>query len=221
MARGGEVLKFMGDGLLAIFGSRTATRRGLRGGARGGQEALALMDALATRRRGRSRPTPELDIALHVGHVNYGNVGADARLDFTVIGPAVNEASRIERLCEALGRHLLMSQAFAQAAEPAAAAWCRSAATACAACARRRSCSGSPRRTSVPPEGDAALHARLVRDDGDVRVEREVDLLGVAAADVQVIEGGQPRRLPIAFLTRLFQLTLPIALRAALPSCSS
>jgi adenylate cyclase len=60
---------------------------------------------------------PALDIALHVGRVNYGNVGADARLDFTVIGPAVNEASRIERLCETVGRHLVMSQAFARAAD--------------------------------------------------------------------------------------------------------
>ena len=75
------------------------------------------MASLAETRRARSLPTPDLDIALHVGHVNYGNVGADARLDFTVIGPAVNEASRIERLCDALGRHLVMSQSFARAAD--------------------------------------------------------------------------------------------------------
>ena len=48
-------------------------------------------------------PTPGLDIALHFGTVQYGNVGTAARLDFTVIGPAVNEAARIEALCEELG----------------------------------------------------------------------------------------------------------------------
>ncbi len=117
-ARGGEVLKFLGDGLLAIF--RIEDRPSAETCAmalEAAKEALALMAGLAETRRARSLPTPDLDIALHVGHVNYGNVGADARLDFTVIGPAVNEASRIERLCDELGRHLVMSQAFARAAE--------------------------------------------------------------------------------------------------------
>jgi adenylate cyclase len=118
VARGGEVLKFLGDGLLAIF--RIEDKPGAETCAaalEAAKEALALMAGLAETRRARSLPTLDLDIALHVGHVNYGNVGADARLDFTVIGPAVNEASRIERLCDALGRHLVMSQAFAHAAE--------------------------------------------------------------------------------------------------------
>jgi adenylate cyclase len=117
-ARGGEVLKFLGDGLLAIF--RIEDRPSAETCAmalEAAKEALALMTALAERRSLASRPTPALDIALHVGHVNYGNVGADARLDFTVIGPAVNEASRIERLCDVLGRHLVMTEAFARAAE--------------------------------------------------------------------------------------------------------
>jgi adenylate cyclase len=118
VARGGEVLKFLGDGLLAIFRIEDRPRAETCAMAlEAAKEALALTAALAETRRARSLPTPDLDIALHVGHVNYGNVGADARLDFTVIGPAVNEASRIERLCDALGRHLLMSQSFARAAE--------------------------------------------------------------------------------------------------------
>jgi adenylate cyclase len=117
-ARGGEVLKFLGDGLLAIFRIEDRPRAETCAAAlEAAKEALALMAGLAETRRARSLPTPDLDIALHVGHVNYGNVGADARLDFTVIGPAVNEASRIERLCDGLGRHLVMSQAFAQAAD--------------------------------------------------------------------------------------------------------
>jgi adenylate cyclase len=117
-ARGGEVLKFLGDGLLAIFRIEDRPRGETCAMAlEAAKEALRLMAGLAETRGGRSLPTPDLDIALHVGDVNYGNVGADARLDFTVIGPAVNEASRIERLCDALGRHLVMSQAFAQAAD--------------------------------------------------------------------------------------------------------
>jgi adenylate cyclase len=117
-ARGGEVLKFLGDGLLAIFRVEDRPRAEICAAAlKAAKEALALMAGLAETRRAQSMPTPDLDIALHVGHVNYGNVGADARLDFTVIGPAVNEASRIERLCDALGRHLVMSQSFARAAD--------------------------------------------------------------------------------------------------------
>jgi adenylate cyclase len=118
VAHGGEVLKFLGDGLLAIFRIEDKPRAETCAAAlAAAKEALALMASLAETRRARSLPTPDLDIALHVGDVNYGNVGADARLDFTVIGPAVNEASRIERLCDALGRHLVMSQSFARAAD--------------------------------------------------------------------------------------------------------
>ena len=58
----------------------------------------------------------EIDLALHTGEVLYGNVGAADRLDFTVIGPAVNEAARIETLCEPLGRKVLVSAEFAAAA---------------------------------------------------------------------------------------------------------
>jgi adenylate cyclase len=118
VARGGEVLKFLGDGLLAIFRIEDRPRAETCAAAlEAAREALALMAGLAEKRRARLLPTPDLDIALHVGDVNYGNVGADARLDFTVIGPAVNEASRLERLCDELGRHLVMSQSFARAAD--------------------------------------------------------------------------------------------------------
>jgi adenylate cyclase len=117
MQRGGEVLKFLGDGLLAVF--RTDDRRRAATCAAAlaaASDALDLIDVLAARRREAGQPTPGLDIALHVGTVQYGNVGAGARLDFTVIGPAVNEAARIEGLCKALGHPLLVSQAFAEAA---------------------------------------------------------------------------------------------------------
>jgi len=114
---GGEVLKFMGDGLLAVF--RTDDRRRAETCAAAlsaASEALDLMELLATRRQGERKATPGLDIALHVGRVQYGNVGTDTRLDFTVIGPAVNEAARIELLCKELGHPLLVSEAFAAAA---------------------------------------------------------------------------------------------------------
>lgn len=114
---GGEVLKFMGDGLLAAFAVRPAGRAEVCAAALdAATEALALIEALNGRRRAAGRQTAGLDLSLHIGSVQYGNVGAAARLDFTVIGPAVNEASRIERLCEPLGQNLLVSQAFAEAA---------------------------------------------------------------------------------------------------------
>src|SRR4029450_10512280 len=138
-ARRAEVLKSLGDGLLAIFRIEDRPRAETCAAAlAAAKEALALMANLAETRSARSLPTPDLDIALHVGHVNYGNVGADARLDFTVIGPAVNEASRIERLCDALRRHLVMAHSFARGAAP------------------------GPRRLAPP------LHAGLVRDNSDV-----------------------------------------------------
>ena len=62
-----------------------------------------------------AKPIAVVDVALHVGEVLYGNVGAVDRLDFTVIGPAVNEVARIETLCEPLGRKVLVSAALAAA----------------------------------------------------------------------------------------------------------
>jgi adenylate cyclase len=117
VARGGEILKFLGDGILAIFRTEDGTRAAACASAlEAAREALSLIDELARSRRLAARATPGLDIALHVGHVRYGNVGVDARLDFTVIGPAVNEAARIELLCKELGRNLIVSRAFADAA---------------------------------------------------------------------------------------------------------
>jgi adenylate cyclase len=114
---GGEVLKFLGDGLLAIFRLKERRQPEICASAlAAASEALDLMDLLAAERLAAGKPTPGLDIALHVGTVQYGNVGTDARLDFTVIGPAVNEAARIEVLCKELGQPLLISEAFAEAA---------------------------------------------------------------------------------------------------------
>ena len=112
--RGGEVLKYMGDGLLATFDlSETGHDSICRVALDSAVEALQRTAALNHERTSAGKPVTELDIALHQGDVLYGNVGAMDRLDFTVIGPAVNEASRIESLSDSLGRHLLISESFA------------------------------------------------------------------------------------------------------------
>jgi adenylate cyclase len=116
--RGGQVLKFLGDGMLATFafdeGDRAETcRRALDAAA----EAMAALDALTAARASAGKPVATVDLALHLGEVLYGNVGAADRIDFTIIGPAVNEVARIEALCETLGRKVLVSAALAAAAE--------------------------------------------------------------------------------------------------------
>ncbi|KAF0100294.1 MAG: putative Adenylate/Guanylate cyclase [Rhodospirillaceae bacterium] len=117
VTRDGEVLKFMGDGMLAAFAVVLDDRAEVCAAAlSAAEEVLARVEALNIERRNAGQRVTSLDISLHIGRVLYGNVGSDTRLDFTVIGPAVNEASRIEALCEPLGQALLMSQAFAEAA---------------------------------------------------------------------------------------------------------
>ena len=111
--RGGQVLKFIGDGMLAIFpfeeaGRAETCRRALDAAV----EAMGNIDALNAARAARGAPVVGVDLALHVGDVLYGNVGATDRLDFTVIGPAINEVARIEALCEPLGRTALVSAEF-------------------------------------------------------------------------------------------------------------
>ena len=110
-AEGGEVLKYMRDGLLAIF------REDEGGRGRAAQAALtAAVQALAQLESANSAgrfPSPiSMGVALHHGEAPYGNVGSGVRLDFTVIGPDVNLASRIAQLNKVLGEPLLMSQAF-------------------------------------------------------------------------------------------------------------
>jgi adenylate cyclase len=111
--RGGQVLKFIGDGLLATFpfeeADRTETcRRALDAAV----EATRNLDALNAERAAAGAPVAPVDLALHLGEALYGNVGATDRLDFTVIGPAINEVARIEALCEPLGRSVLASAEF-------------------------------------------------------------------------------------------------------------
>src|SRR4029077_20120314 len=109
---GGDVLKLIGDGTLAIF---TAENR-----AHSCSSALAAAIAarqgvaeLNKRRSAEDRPVTDMYLGLHVGKVFYGNVGSRERLDFTVLGPAVNEASRIASMCRSIDQPVLMSATFA------------------------------------------------------------------------------------------------------------
>ncbi len=79
-------------------------------------ESLKKVELWNLRRQADGLPFAQVDVALHVGEVLYGNAGAADRLDFTVIGTAVNEVVRMEKLCDMLGRHLLFSSRFAEAA---------------------------------------------------------------------------------------------------------
>jgi adenylate cyclase len=111
--RGGQVLKFIGDAMLATFRfegpDRAETcRRALDAAI----EAMRNIDAHNGARAAAGAPFAPVDLALHLGEVLYGNVGATDRLDFTVIGPAINEVARIEALCEPLGRAVLVSAEF-------------------------------------------------------------------------------------------------------------
>ncbi len=110
---GGDVLKLIGDGTLAIFrgGDRAeACRAALRA-------QLAVETGLAelnARRQAEGHPVTTLRLGLHVGEVFYGNIGSDERLDFTVVGPAVNEVSRIVSMGRSVGQDLLVSQEFVE-----------------------------------------------------------------------------------------------------------
>jgi adenylate cyclase len=111
----GHVLKFTGDGILAIFphdDTPVACKRALDA-ATGQRSRIAKLNA---QRSASGLPVTDTHVALHVGELLYGNLGSARRLDFTVLGPAVNEAARIESLCGSLEQPIIVSSAFAEAA---------------------------------------------------------------------------------------------------------
>ena len=114
-ARGGEILKFVGDAVLAIFpiADDLDRDRACLAALAAAREGLAALDAANERRAAAGRARIDLGLALHTGSVTYGNIGAPDRLDFTVIGPAVNLVTRLEGLCAPLGQRLLTSARFA------------------------------------------------------------------------------------------------------------
>ena len=101
------------------------------------------LDRLNAARQKAGKTIAGVDLALHLGEVLYGNVGAVDRLDFTVIGPAVNEVARIETLCEPLGRKVLISAELASAVGATAAVSSRWVTTRCAVCRTREKSTGS------------------------------------------------------------------------------
>jgi adenylate cyclase len=116
-ARGGEVLKFMGDGILAIFDA-AAPQDACRQALEAADDAIRRVTSTNQRRAAAGLPVTRFYLGLHVGDVFYGNIGSFDRLDFTVVGPAVNETSRIAAMCRSLDQDVLLSSAFAQAAGP-------------------------------------------------------------------------------------------------------
>ncbi len=119
---GGEVLKFIGDAVLAIFPIENpsephpdACARALLAVGAADQQ----ISEVNLSRGAEGQPLLTFGTALHRGTITYGNVGTERRLDFTVIGPAVNEAARIEDLCKTLDEPVLMSSAFASGAPDA------------------------------------------------------------------------------------------------------
>ena len=108
---GGEVLKLIGDGVLAMF-----TRDDMAIAKRAALQAEQLfrrnMGVLNARRSAENRPITSAYVGLHVGEVFYGNIGSEDRLDFTLVGPAVNEVSRISSMCRSVDRELLVSTDF-------------------------------------------------------------------------------------------------------------
>ena len=109
---GGDVLKLIGDGTLALFRAddpSDACRRALKA-----EELVrARVKELNEKRRAEERPVTSVYVGLHIGEVFYGNVGSVERLDFTVVGPAVNETSRIASMCRSVDRSVLVSSTFA------------------------------------------------------------------------------------------------------------
>ena len=119
-AFGGEVLKFIGDGMLAIFPvADQSPRPACEAALRAVLAAQAGMAHLDETRRLQNLPPLPFGVALHLGEMLWGNVGAADRLDFTAIGRAVNLVSRLEGLCRPLNEAVLVSGAFAaETAEP-------------------------------------------------------------------------------------------------------
>ena len=118
-AQGGEILRFIGDAMLIVFPIdenmciRTACNAAI-------EAAIDAQDSLAPlnhQRRRHGLPQIEFGVGLNVGEVIYGNVGAPDRLDFTVMGPAVNRTARLESLTKDLGHNILFSREFADLVE--------------------------------------------------------------------------------------------------------
>jgi adenylate cyclase len=111
---GGEVLKLIGDGVLAIFRADDAAHA-CRCALRAEASLRSAVKAVNERRAAGKRPVTSVYLGLHIGEVFYGNIGSEDRLDFTVVGPAVNETSRIAAMCRSVDRPVVLSSEFVAA----------------------------------------------------------------------------------------------------------
>lgn len=108
---GGDVLKLIGDGVLAMF-TADDMMKAKRNALCAEHQFRDNIVVLNAKRQAAGRPVTTAYVGLHEGEVFYGNIGSDERLDFTVVGPAVNEVSRIASMCSSVDRSLLASTAF-------------------------------------------------------------------------------------------------------------
>jgi len=108
----GDVLKLIGDGVLAIFPAEDRARA-CAAALDAAKEAREAVEALNKRRLAEGLPATDMYLGLHLGVVFYGNIGSKERLDFTIVGPAVNEVARIAAMCRSVDQPILISSAFA------------------------------------------------------------------------------------------------------------
>ena len=111
---GGDVLKLIGDGTLAVFRADSPAEA-CSCALRAEQNLRVRMKELNERRLAEEHPITSIYVGLHIGEAFYGNIGSVDRLDFTVVGPTVNETSRIASMCRSVDRPVLVSSAFADA----------------------------------------------------------------------------------------------------------
>ncbi|QIG50131.1 adenylate/guanylate cyclase domain-containing protein [Nordella sp. HKS 07] len=116
-AQGGEVLKFIGDALLAIFPANDGQPVPTAPAIAAALDIRHRIAALNVERTTASRTQIRFGLALDAGEIAYGNIGSRTRLDFTAIGPAINRASRLIELAKRLDRDIVVSESFAGAAQ--------------------------------------------------------------------------------------------------------
>jgi adenylate cyclase len=114
---GGDVLKLVGDGVLAIFKADDPAQA-CRCALAAERDMRMRVAALNERRAAEGHPVTSVYLGLHIGDVFYGNIGSEERLDFTVVGPTVNEASRIATMCGSVDRDVVVSADFVAAVAP-------------------------------------------------------------------------------------------------------
>lgn len=113
----GDVLKLIGDGTLAMFTAEDSAQA-CRSALTAARKTIERVGELKSRRATRGLPETDIYLGLHIGEVVYGNFGSQERLDFTVVGPAVNEVSQIAGMCRLVDQPILMSSAFHAALGP-------------------------------------------------------------------------------------------------------